>query len=89
MKGFITTNCIIGILLILVGLYIQFDINICNVFDKTKEKLNLNLLEVDTYYDNNSSIEYISYVDTSWGWPTDTNYYISNPYQSYNHPLLI
>ena len=39
MKGFITTNCIIGILLILVGLYIQFDINICNVFDKTKEKL--------------------------------------------------
>ena len=88
MKKFITTNCIIGVLLILVGLYIQFDINICNIFDKTKENLNLNLLEVDTYYDNNSSIEYTSYVDTSWGWPTDSNYYISNPYQSYNHAAI-
>lgn len=83
---------ILGIFFITIGILIQFHEGIIGPFklyDKkdNKENFNLNLKEVDTYYENNNSIEYISYIDTSWRWPTDHRYYITNQYQ-YNHPAV-
>ncbi len=83
---------ILGIFFIIIGIIVQFRKNIIELFKVYTTKnneitFNLNLKEIDTYYDNNSSIEYISYVDTSWRWPTDHHYNITNQYQTY-HPAI-
>lgn len=82
----------LGIFLIFIGIIIQFHKNIIGLFKhnnikNNKTNFNLDLKEVDTYYENNSSIEYIHYVDTSWKWPTDNQYTITNSYQAY-HPAV-
>lgn len=81
----------LGFTLILIGILLQVDIS-PYFFKSTEkkesnEKINLNLKEVNTYYENQHSIEYINYVDPSFSWPTDSNYYITNPY-SINHPAI-
>lgn len=83
---------ILGIFFIIIGIIIQFHKSIIDLFrtydtKDRKTNFNLNLKEVDTYYENDSSIEYISYVDTSWRWPTDHHYNITNHYQTY-HPAV-
>ncbi len=77
----IKMNVFIGSILILTGIFIQFENTITTLFKNNK--MNLSLAEVDTYYDNSNSIEQISYVDTSWNWPTTNEYYLSSYYSNY------
>lgn len=76
----IVIHSLIGIILISIGIYLQIDSNEVAIYVDNNH-LNLNLMEVDTYYDNISSLEYIN---SLWAWPADSNYYISNPY-NYSH----
>ena len=69
------------IFILTIGLYISHNLN---------NDLNLNLKEVDTLYENSDSYDLnnyklISYVDTSWKWPTEDNYYLTTQYSNY-HP---
>lgn len=86
-KFFIKINLFCGIILILVGLFIQYEEVLINMF--IPASLNLNLSEVDTFYNNDSSIEKdLSYIpDTSWGWPAASGYYLSTYYSS-GHPAI-
>lgn len=84
-KQIIKFNLLLGSISIIVGLLLNFNIKFPHFFEE--RELNLNLKEIDTYYENNNSIEYISYIDTTWAWPTDNNYYISNSYSHY-HPAI-
>lgn len=81
----------LGITLIIIGVLLQLDISssvLESIEKKEKEKeVHFNIKEVDTYYENQNSIEYISYVDPTFTWPTERNYYITNPY-SVNHPAI-
>ena len=75
----------IGILLITIGLFLQNNIEFINSF--MNNNLNLNLSEIDTLYENSDSYDLISYVDTSWAWPTDNDFYLTSTYSNY-HPAI-
>ncbi|MCI8346924.1 MAG: M23 family metallopeptidase [Bacilli bacterium] len=88
----IKLTTLLGLFSVSIGIMIQFHKSATDPFKHYDTKdgkmnFNLNLKEIDTYYENNSSIEYISYVDTSWRWPTDCHYNITNHYQTY-HPAV-
>lgn len=84
-KKLLKINICISIFLILSGLFLQYKEPLLGLL--SENKLNLNLSEIDTYYDNDSSIDFISYNSSnqSWYWPTTTNYSITSQF-SKNHP---
>ena len=92
---------ITGLLMITVGLIID-NINPVTNFIEAKQ-MNLSVNEVDIDYESSNgedvlvqienekksenSIKKISYVDTSWDWPTDNDYYITTVYSA-GHPAI-
>ena len=75
-KQLIKTTVTFGIVLIVMGLLLQYEEAIINYIlaPSNANSLNLNLAEVDTYYNNSSSMDKDSselayHKDLSWGWP--------------------
>lgn len=82
-KIIINLNIYISIILIISGLVLQFRESLLNIF--SKNKLNLSLSEINTYYDNDSSLDFIAYNnEISWQWPTTTNCSITSTYNNYH-----
>lgn len=92
-KSIIKTTTIFGITLIIMGLLLQYEEVIMNYILAPKDNsLNLNLAEVDTYYNNSSSLDKdateMSYQkDLSWGWPASNDYSLTSYYTS-SHPAI-
>ena len=84
------TNFILGIILFLAGIILEFSNGLSSIFDGSLTGLNLSMNEVDTVYSDtidplSNETNYTQ--DTTWGWPSTTNYYISSSYSSY-HPAI-
>lgn len=93
-KQLIKTTVTFGIILIVMGLLLQYEEAIINYIlaPSNANSLNLNLAEVDTYYNNSSSMDKDSselayHKDLSWGWPAASEYYLSTYYSS-SHPAI-
>ena len=75
------------IFLVTIGLFLQNIIIFISSFKNNN--LNLNLSEIDTLYENSDSYDLISYVDTSWAWPTDNDFYLTSTYSNYHQAIDI
>ena len=80
-------HLLLGMTSIIIGILLQIEVNKSKLFTSNQNDIHLDLIEVNTYYENNTNLEYINYVNSLWTWPTDSNYSISNPYSSY-HPAI-
>ena len=91
MKKIIKFNIFSGIILIITGIFLEFKTNILEYFKPST--LNLNLNQIDTFYNNDSSLEKETDTlaentkDLTWAWPTTSNYYLST-YYSDSHPAI-
>ena len=75
-KKFMKTNFILGIILFLAGIILEFGNGLSSIFDGSLTGLNLSMNEVDTVYSDtidplSNETNYTQ--DTTWGWPSTTN----------------
>ena len=95
-KKLIKTNIILGIFLLLTGIILESKATLNIMFNPAYSGMNLNIKEVDISYDKEEkqtkqtapqpmAIAYQP--DTSWGWPTTTNYRITSSYNN-RHPAI-
>ena len=83
-------NFICGIILVLTGIILETKATLSILFNPAYIGMNLNVKEVDTSYDNeetNQPVQIAYQPDTSWGWPTTSNYSITSVYSN-NHPAI-
>ena len=90
-KKIIKSNLICGIILIVTGLILETRSTINILFNPIYKGINLDIKEVDTSYEKKENPVQVSQMayqkDTSWGWPTSTNYNITSAYSN-GHPAI-
>lgn len=102
-KRLMKTNLFCGFLLIATGIILEANVELPNALSVdilNVNTLNLNFKEIDTSYDKEEKeikqekkeeeitpVNMASVIDTSWGWPTSSNYGITT-YFSSSHPAI-
>lgn len=102
-KRLMKTNLFCGILLIATGIILETNVELPNALSVdilNVNTLNLNFKEIDTSYDKKEKeikiekkeeevtpVNMANVIDTSWGWPTSSNYGITT-YFSSSHPAI-
>lgn len=97
-KKLMQTNILCGILLITTGIMLECgtvlpNSNVLSIDILSTDKLNLNLVEIDTSYQKEvekvekkeevvTPVAMANVIDTSWGWPTSLNYGITSYFSS-------
>lgn len=90
-KQIMKTNFILGIMLVVIGITLEAKATLNILLNPAYIGMNLNIQEVDTSYDKEEPVKPtpIAYQppDTSWGWPTTSNFSITSSYSN-GHPAI-